>query len=555
MPAGADLIGTNGMDEQEILYPKPQRIQREKCEFIPIRQTEDDRILQRGTCRMLILSPLHLPSRIHRRRLSLIALFLIACILCIHRSDAQNKFPLLDFKKVQASYEKAKSDYERKKREFDYGIISERELDDAKITLTNQEVEYQKALVNMIVEEQYVSIVGGMQYQDEDGRKRVSITLENTSGSGDEYASLLNLDAELMKALRSDVIHNVYVSLSDDDEAIISHPYEAKIEQLYFGKPVKVDFALLRDLDAVTVNITYGNGSERSQKISLLKDEKVNKVIIQSEQFSQEAELGDSADFDLTLELFSGQNDTFQLEVVHLPSQLNRYFYDTSSEARLSQFKFTEGNKTRQAALKVLLPDRPGEGIEIGKRILFYALVIPRDRVENLGMVRGRTWTGKEIEALDVGFVRLELVPRGKGVLVVRAPQLYFPAFKEESIEIALDMKNEGTRSLDNVQVEVDAPLHWAKEVEPQLLRDLDVNDEKQMVVRVTPPPDIAQGKYEVRVKSSALSDTQPVDGEDKTITVEIKEEANVTGIAIIVSAIVILVLGIVIFGIRLSRR
>ena len=521
----------------------------------PILKTENDRILQRGTCRMMILSPLQPPGRIRRRRISFMALFLIACTLFIHRSDAQNKFPLLDFKKVQASYEKAKSDYERKKREFDYGIISERELDDAKMALTNQEVEYQKALVNMIVEEQYVSIIGGLQYQDEDGRKRVSITLENTSGSGDEYASLLHLDEELMKALRSDVIHNVYVSLSDDDGAIISHPYEAKIDQLYFGKPAKIDFALLRDLDAVTVNITYGNGSERSQKISLLKDEKVNKVIIQSEQFSQEAELGESADFDLTLELFSGQNDTFQLEVVNLPSQLNRYFYDTSSEARLSQFKFTEGNKTRQAALKVLLPDRPGEGIEIGKRILFYALVIPRDRVETLGMVRGRTWTAKEIEALDLGFVRLELVPRGKGVLVVRAPQLYFPAFKEESIEIALDMKNEGTRSLDNVQVEVDAPLHWSKEVEPQLLRALDVNDEKQMVVRVTPPPDIAPGKYEVRVKSSALSDTQPVDGEDKTITVEIKEAANVTGIAMIVSAIVVLVLGIVIFGIRLSRR
>ena len=73
--------------------------------------------------------------------------------------------------------------------------------------------------------------------------------------------------------------------------------------------------------------------------------------------------------------------------------------------------------------------------------------------------------------------------------------------------------------------------------------------------VQVAPPPDIAPGKYEVRIKSSGLSDTQPVSGEDKTISVEIKEEANVTGIAIIVSAIVILVLGIVIFGIRLSRR
>ncbi|MBN2321106.1 MAG: hypothetical protein JXR49_18650 [Acidobacteria bacterium] len=489
-----------------------------------------------------------------RKLVCFIALFLISFSFIAQKGIGKD-YPLLDFKVVQARYEKAKADYETKKKSYDYGIISEQELNQAKLELTNSEVEYQKALVNMIVAEQYISIINGLQYQGEDGRKHVRITLENTSGKGDEYAGLLNLDEELMKALRSDVIGNVYVSLSDDDEAIISHPYEAKIDQLYYGKPADIDFTLLRDLDAVTVNITYGDGTERSTKISLLKDEKVNKVIIQSEQFSQEAELGDSADFDLTLELFSGQNDTFQLEVVNLPSQLNRYFYDPGSEARLSQFKFTEGNKTRSAALKVLLPDRPDEGIEIGERILFYALVIPRERAESLGPIRGRTWSAKEIEALDVGFVRLELVPRGKGELVVRVPQLYFSALKGESVEITLNMKNEGTRALDNVQVEVDPPLHWTAEVEPKLLRTLDVSDEEQIIVRVTPTPDIAPGKYEVHIKSSGLSDTQPVDGEDKTISVEIREEANVTGIAIIVSAIVVLVLGIVIFGIRLSRR
>jgi len=498
-------------------------------------------------------SPTH--PKVHRILAGLVAAFLIACTFLVPKTEGQNKYPLLDFKMVQARYEKAKADYESKKQSYDYGIISEQELNQAKLELTNSEVEYQKALVNMIVEEQYISIIGGLQYQGEDGRKHVRLTLENTSGKGDEYAKLLNLDEELMKALRSDVINNVYVSLSDDDGAIISHPYEAKIEQLHYGKPADIEFALLRDLDAVTVNITYGNGTERSSKISLLKDETVNKVIIQSEQFSQEAELGDEADFDLTLELFSGQNDTFQLEVVNLPSQLNRYFYDPGSEARLSQFKFTEGNKTRRAALKVVLPDRPGEGIEIGKRILFYALVIPRQRMESLGPMRERTWTAKEIESLDVGYVRLELVPRGIGELVVRVPQLYFSVLKGENVEITLNMKNEGTRSLDNVQVEVDPPLHWTKEVEPKLIRTLDVSDEKQIIVQVVPPPDIAPGKYEVHIKSSGLSDTQPVNGEDKTISVEIKEEANVTGIAIIVSAIVVLVLGIVIFGIMLSRR
>jgi len=63
-------------------------------------------------------------------------------------------------------------------------------------------------------------------------------------------------------------------------------------------------------------------------KIFLQKDESVNKVLVQSEQFSQEAELGTSATFDLTLELFSGASTTYSLEVVNLPQQINRFFKD-----------------------------------------------------------------------------------------------------------------------------------------------------------------------------------------------------------------------------------
>ena len=46
-----------------------------------------------------------------------------------------------------------------------------------------------------------------------------------------------------------------------------------------------------------------------------------------------------------------------------------------------------------------------------------------------------------------------------------------------------------------------------------------------------------------------------PIRGEDKTITVQITQQVNVYGTLIIVLLIVALVLGIIVFGIRLSRR
>jgi len=93
--------------------------------------------------------------------------------------------------------------------------------------------------------------------------------------------------------------------LYNNEGAIISQPYERKIESLKAGEPRVIEFGLLQDLDVLTVNIIYGNGSSRTLKIFLQKDNTANRVLVQSQQFSQEAELGKSATFDLTLELFS----------------------------------------------------------------------------------------------------------------------------------------------------------------------------------------------------------------------------------------------------------
>jgi hypothetical protein len=114
------------------------------------------------------------------------------------------------------------------------------------------------------------------------------------------------VEDELFRSLQPDVTHNIYVSLLNADNAIVSQPYEAKIDLLRFGEPQKLDFTLLQDLDAVTVFLIYGNGNQRSMKIFLQKDASVNRVLVQSEQFSQEVDLGEAASFDLTLELFSG---------------------------------------------------------------------------------------------------------------------------------------------------------------------------------------------------------------------------------------------------------
>ena len=303
------------------------------------------------------------------------------------------------------------------------------------------------------------------------------------------------------------------------------------------------------------MTIIYGNGSSRTLKIFLQKDNSANTVAVQSQQFSQEAELGKTATYDLTLELFSGANNTFSLEVVNLPQQINRYFRDVATNARLTQIKFTEASNTMKAALDVSLPDRPTERVTMDKPIPFYVLVVPAARLEEIRNLQKKTREEADIKRLNVGYVRLDLLPRGKGRLLVRAPQLYFTVKPDGKVEMAVDVVNEGTRRLDNVKIDVDVPLNWTKMVEPQMIPKLDIDEDHRVTITAIPPNGISVGRYELRLRTSGLSDNEPVNAEDKTVTAEILAETSVIGTILLVAAILGLIGGMVMFGIRLSKR
>jgi len=470
-------------------------------------------------------------------------------------NQRDDQYRLLGLKRAKEAYEVARNDYERQQTLFEKGLITNAELDQARNIFSDAEVNYQQSLLAVLFEKQYISVISAIKSHADDGKKHVRLTLANTSGGTEEYRKLLNIDDDLFRSLQPDVINNVYVSLLNDGNAIISQPYEAKISQLQYGDPQTIEFTMLEDVDAVTVYIIYGNGNQRSMKIYLQKDASVNKVEVQSEQFSQEVELGNSAYYDLTLELFSGESNTFTLEVVNLPEQISRYFKGPNGQIRLRQVKFTESSRTKSATLQVTLPDRATGEVVMDQSIPFYVLALPDETVEKIPDLLTRQLTEEELQKLDVGCVKLELLPRGKGDLIVRAPQLYFSILPDETVEMSIDLFNEGSRRLDFVEIEAEPPLNWTKEISPNNVSTLDINEESRINLKFTPPEDIAVGKYEVRIKTSALSNSRPIAAGDKIVTIEIRPETNIFGTAIIVMFIIIIVGGIIFYGVRLSKR
>jgi len=494
-----------------------------------------------------------------RRLVPIVLLLLLVASTASTQYDSFNqrddRYRLLGLKRAKEYFEVTKKEYERQQLLFEKGLLSQAELDRFRNAMADAEVNYQQSLLAVLFEQQYVSIGHAVKYQDGGGKKRIRLSLVNASGGSEEFQKLIGIEDALFRHLQPDVISSIYVSIYNDDGAIVSQPYEVKVEHLRAGKPREVDFGLLQDLDAVTVNIIYGNGSSRTLKIVLQKDNSANSVAVQSQQFSQEAELGKTATFDLTLELYSGVTNTFSLEVLNLPDQINRTFRDVGTSARMTQIKFTESSNSRKASLEVTLPDRPTEEVSMDRVIPFFVAIVPADRREEIRAPREAPWTEEEIRALEVGYVRLELMPRGKGRLLVRAQQLYYAIGPDGSVELSVDVVNEGTRRTDNVMVEVDVPLNWTREVEPRIIPALGINEEQRVVIRAMPPPAVSVGRYELRLRTSALSDNQPVNAEDKTVTVEVQAEANVFGTVLIVLAIVGLVAGMVAYGVRLARR
>jgi hypothetical protein len=484
------------------------------------------------------------------------------CLAAVAQAQVYNPFnqrddtyTLLGLKRAQQAYETAKAEFERQGALFERGLISDVELERARNSFTDAEVNFQQSLLAVLFEEQYITITKAIKYQADDGSKRVRLTVANTSTGSAEFQKLVNIDDELFRSLQPDVIPNVYVSILNDVNAIISQPYEQKIPRLRSGEPVDLDFALLQELDAVTVFMIYGNGNQRTMKILLQKDESEDRVLVQSEQFSQEVELGNSTSFDLSLELFSGTSNTFALEVVNLPEQIGRAFRDPTGQVRLKQVKFTESARSKQAALEVTLPDRPSEAISLDKPIRFFVLVIPPDRSQNVADLRNRTWTEEEIRGLNIGYVGLELVPRGKGEMLVRIPQLYHAIDAEESAQLTAELVNDGSHRLDNIEFDFDLPFNWTYEVDPEQISSLEIGREARADITLTPPVDIAPGKYNIRIRTSAISNGEPITGEDKTVTVEVKAETNLVSTVLILTLLLGLVLGVVVFGIKISKK
>ena len=495
---------------------------------------------------------------IKRTQILIVLLFAFGTFLAVRAQDngsESQSMKLLTLKKAQLEDQRAKIEFDRALKLYELGVTSEQEFAKVRSAYQQAQVDYQQALINFMGSEARISVASAVKFQDASGKKFVRVTLRYSSKELKELTRL-NIKAEDLFPLDfMKEVKDVSVSLKSEGK-IISDPYEKVVAALPLETEQSVTFQLLKDVESVDIDIFYSGKSEVTS-VYLQKGVSANLVTMNSAQFSQEADLEGQAVYDLSLEKFSGEADIFKLDVVNLPGQLNYEFYDAQTNARLSQIKFTEGVTSMKLALKLFLPKNADADVVIDKPIEFYAVIIDNDqalRLEELRKKDARIGPA-EIKELKAGSVRLELIPRGIGKIEVEAVNLYHEIRVGEEVQMDVQVKNAGTRTLNNIRVLTDLPLNWRSEVKPDLVATLEQGRDKTVSIRLIPPSDITVGDYEPKIRTECSADNRKVESEDKTVRVHIAAKTNVLGVSGLIVLMIGLLIGIVVFGIKLTRR
>jgi hypothetical protein len=479
---------------------------------------------------------------------------LVFCSSFIHSQESQT-MKLLALKTAQLHLEQMKGDFERALKLKEQGLISEEDFSRTRTSYLQAQVSYQQALINFMGSEARISVATAVKYQDRNGKKYVRVSIRYSSRELKELAKLKISAEDLFPLDFLKEIKDVSVSLKSEGK-IISDPYEQRIASMPLETVKEVTFQLLKDVESLDVNVFYA-GKNETTSLFLQKGVSANIVTVNSAQFSQEADLESQATFELSLEKFSGEANIFKLHVVNLPRQITYEFGDPQTQARLSQIKFTEGVTSMQLSLKLYLPKNADEQVVIDKPIEFYILALDNEQSSRLEELLSKKThlNPEEIESLKAGNVRLEIIPRGVGKIEVQALNLYHEIKVGENVKMEVRVKNTGTRLLNNIRIYTDLPLNWRSEVKPDLIATLEQNKEEIVNIDFIPPAEVSVGDYEPRIRTECTASNRRVESEDKIVRIHISAKTNVLGITALIVLLIGLLVGIVVFGIKLTRR
>ena len=458
-------------------------------------------------------------------------------------------FVFLGLLRARAEYVRASAELGRIASLADRGFASQSERQAREADYERARVDYMQQALAAVSATAHIAVVRAIRTPTKDGGTSVSVVLQHVGGSSDELAKLRgSLDSALSAELRPDVIENVYVSLKNEpgvQGAAIGIPYEHHVAGVTRGQSVHLDFRLLRKTDDVTVMLTYAGRTEE-RKVVLDDQTGPGTVTIQSTQFSQEAELGGEAVFDLHLTRFAGSgHNSFSIVVESLPAEIVYEVRDPVSRARVGRIRFGDTERERAVQFIVQLPRRETSAIRAGQSLRFGIALVEDDSPS----VRNGSRSAR------VGATRLEIVPRGVPKVDLRAANLYLEAALGDSLTVTFSVENTGSRNIAGLNLVAEVPAGWRYAADPNGRLALAAGDRTDIRVRLQPAPNTPAGDYEARVRLETTGSTKVAESDEQVVRMRLtRRRGGLWMIAGVLTTLLILS-GVVWMTVRLARR
>ena len=397
----------------------------------------------------------------------------------------------------------------------------------------------------------HISILSAKKFRV-DNQMMVTIQLKNTSTT-----EAMPSDATPEEIAAANEIRSIYVSLLDvvDDTNIVK-PYEEKIPVLGYNEATELTFQLQKDVESLKVSMNYPELAEPDTRLIYLQKESAQDVVnVSSLRFSQEGNLGSSVTYDLTLDRLAETENTFQLRVINLLNRLSFEFQDPETQSRQSQVKFTQEQSKRNLSLIVYLPEEL-DASYLDSTLEFYVAVLDEAEANELGGVNNRLdLSADRIANIQGGVERFELIPKGVPEIEVFVPNAFQTIKIGEEVNMTATLKNIGTRDLVDIRMLVDVNTDWKYTVIPEVVSTLERNEETDIQLTLRPPADIGVGEYQAKLNAEVTVDNRKFEARDRSITVQVESQTQMSVTTLLFGALILLMIGIVIVTIRISRR
>jgi uncharacterized membrane protein len=279
---------------------------------------------------------------------------------------------------------------------------------------------------------------------------------------------------------------------------------------------------------------------------------------VNSLNFDQTGQLGETITYDLVLERLSETEKTYHLSVLNLPPELKVHFKDAEKGATVSAVKFAQDVTKKQLGMELVIPEEvPQEKLD--KPVAFYVLVLDeeaRDRLLTLKRSRAEEEISEDdLRADRIAHERVVFTPKGVGRCELSSPDLYNEITAGDTLEIKFKVKNIGSVALRNIRVQLELPADWEANTNPEVIRELELAAEETVAIDLYPSPDLGVGDYTVRVDADCSYEGQKITIDDKIVRIHVESKANVLGGIVLLLILVGALVGIAVFLVRLARR